>query len=157
MRSKPRILILTGIILLPVFYLLLSTPVLSNLWAVVTDHREFQIPAESSILTFRVNEMNPGSGGWWLYAEDRLYFYAHSETSEFQYYAFPKAKVADCIGFRSDDPRTWCPKYRMSAPAQSARSGLTQRWSECPFASEHLLQTAIARAGAPPLTSIAHR
>lgn len=120
MFKRPRVLLLIGtLILLVVCVVLLYTPTLGNLWLVFTDTSDYRIPAESSIFTFRVIEMNDGTGGWWLYAEDQQYFYAYSETAQFQYHAFPKSKLAECVGFRLRDSRTWCPEFTISPRTES--------------------------------------
>ena len=89
------------------------TPVVGNCWNVITG-RGFEIPDESSLLTFTVTEMNHGSGEWWLHAEDHRYFYAYSETPGIRYHAFPKSNVPQCPGFRSTDSATWCKSMTIS-------------------------------------------
>ena len=105
------------LLLLVIFVPLSFTPLLGNFYSVITGHG-FEIPDESSLWTFNVTEMNPGSGEWWLYGEDRRYFYAYSETERVRYHAFPKAKIRDCPGFQSNDSKTWCPVFTIDHEAQ---------------------------------------
>jgi hypothetical protein len=85
--------------------ILLFTPLLSNIWHVVSD-REFFIPSESNLLIFKVTKMNPGSGDWWLSAEDFSYYYSKGEDG-ILYSAFPKSNVQNCPKFQEK----WCPEF----------------------------------------------
>lgn len=88
-----------------------------NCWLVATG-RGFEIPDESSLFTFRVTKMNEGSGEWWLYGEDRSFFYAAPESGEVRYHAFPRARIEDCPGFERFDFSTWCPAITVSPPSK---------------------------------------
>lgn len=107
--SRIRKLVLVGGLLIVAAFIVFRTPFLYNL--LLLPNREFFIPVESSILTFRVTEMNPGSGDWWLAGEDRKNFYAYSESRQFKYHLFPKSKAAECPGFQPKEPWTWCPSF----------------------------------------------
>ena len=78
----------------------------------MTTGRGFIIPDESSILTFRVNEMNDGSGEWWLYAEDNRYFYTNVRTDA-SYTAFLKSELPLCPAFDPRDSTTWCEQSQL--------------------------------------------
>jgi hypothetical protein len=90
--------------------LLLFTPVVYNLWSLVTG-RGFIIPEESSIFTFEVTEMNSGSGEWWLYGEDAQFFYAQGDRDGLIYIAFPRSKASECPSFQRHDWTTWCVQF----------------------------------------------
>jgi hypothetical protein len=83
------------------------TPVVENLWHLATG-TGFAIPKESSLVTFRVTHMNPGSGEWWLYGEDFRHFYGVPDEGA-AYLIFPRASVSECAGFDPHNYRTWCP------------------------------------------------
>ena len=113
---KSRSLIWRGLSLIALASIigtLTFTPFLANVWNVVTG-RGYEIPDESSLLTFQVTEMNHGSGEWWLHAEDDDYYYAYSETPGIRYHAFPKSKVQSSTGFQPNDSSTWNPEFTIS-------------------------------------------
>lgn len=85
--------------------LLVVTPTAGNLWDIVTG-AGFEIPAESSIFTFRVTRMNDGSGEWWLYGEDGRFFYGLPDDGP--YVAYPRDRAARCPEFDPQNIRTWC-------------------------------------------------
>jgi hypothetical protein len=90
---------------LSIISVLLFTPLLSNIWNLVSD-REFFIPSESNLLIFKVTKENPGSGAWWVLAEDFNYYYSKGEDG-ILYSAFPKSKVLNCPKFKEK----WCPEF----------------------------------------------
>jgi hypothetical protein len=98
---------------------LIATPVLINVLLAISDP-VFRVPEDSSYLTFRVTQMNPGSGDWWLSGEDRRNYYEYAgsyadlESTDLHYYAYPKSKVADCKGFLPKELSTWCPEFKFS-------------------------------------------
>ncbi|HEV8582536.1 MAG TPA: hypothetical protein VGX68_26010 [Thermoanaerobaculia bacterium] len=94
--------------------ILFATPAFGNLWDLITG-RGFFIPAESSLFTFKVTKDNPGSGEWWLYGEDRRYFYALHEREPF-YLVFPRAAVERCPGFEPLNYHTWCSPMERRVP-----------------------------------------
>jgi hypothetical protein len=67
------------IITLGVIFILLivlnCTHSCTNLWYLLTENGYF-IPQESSVFLFNATMMNSGSGGWWIYGEDKKYYYA---------------------------------------------------------------------------------
>ena len=69
------------------------------------------IPDQGSIFTFQPIKFNSGSEIFWLYGEDKHYFY----YNDFDYLdgkeniiAFPKNKVASCPDFDPKNIFTWC-------------------------------------------------
>lgn len=110
--SRKRIGCVLAILACGTFVFLL--PVFVNLAQVIIG-AGFFIPEESSLFTFQVTQENDGSGEYWLYAEDRKYFYdaASLELEGALYLAFPKDKVDDCPGFLPKDSTTWCPEFKI--------------------------------------------
>jgi hypothetical protein len=90
--------------------ILVWTPVLENLFLLLTG-AGFEIPAESSVFTFRVTVMNSGSGEWWIYGEDSANFYGVPDVSDIRYLVFSRAKVPDCPGFVPVSYETWCSQF----------------------------------------------
>lgn len=104
-------------------YALLHRPLgcaMGNLWGLLTD-RLYLIPTESSLWSFRVSKMNPGSGDWWIYGEDAKNYYFFEEEPETAYTLFPKSRVAQCSGFHPQDVSTWCPEYRVNRDTSDSR------------------------------------
>jgi hypothetical protein len=95
---------------------LFATPAFGNLWYLVTG-RGFFIPSESSLFTFNVTKENPGSGEWWLYGEDRRYFYALHEV-EPVYLLLPRAAAERCPGFEALSYRSWCSPRKRRVPEE---------------------------------------
>jgi hypothetical protein len=88
-----------------------AVPVIGNLWSLSTG-QGFFIPQESSVFSFKVLQMNTGSGEWWIYAEDRKnYYFAGDLDKPVKYALFPKANVADCVNFNPTNYSTWCQEY----------------------------------------------
>lgn len=87
---------------------LMNTNTFANLWSVATG-RGYLIPEESSMIRFRVTQMNGGSGEYWLYAEDENNYYTMMEKSGAKpYLSFSKEKAANCPHFDKFDVKTWC-------------------------------------------------
>lgn len=107
-RLVPLLIVVAAIVLF-------ATPAFGNLWCLITG-RGFFIPAESSLFTFKVTQENPGSGEWWLYGEDRRYFYALHEK-ESVYLIFPRAAIQRCPGFRPLNYDTWCSPLKKRLPS----------------------------------------
>ena len=84
-----------------------TLPILSNLWLISTG-KGFFIPGESSVWTFKVVEMNEGSGEWWVYAEDAHNFYFNYADGQHSY--VHQSKSVECDGFQLLDVQTWCPQ-----------------------------------------------
>ncbi|UMZ12082.1 hypothetical protein I9018_32260 [Pseudomonas sp. MPFS] len=81
------------------------TPVLSNGLLLLMDRDNF-IPAESSIWTFEPTLINQGSSSYWLYGEDRQYYFYFSYAENQPYRLI--AKNNRCPGFQRHDVQTWC-------------------------------------------------
>jgi hypothetical protein len=81
--------------------------VFSNVWCLLTA-RGFVIPKESSILTFRANLMNQGSGEWWVYGEDGNFFYYFTGEGKTPYLKFSKSETTKCSAFDPLNVETWC-------------------------------------------------
>lgn len=64
------------------------------------------IPSKSNIFFFTPIDIDPGSGGYWLYGEDLYnYYYFLWEGDKEYLYIF---KSNDCKGFNRLDITTWC-------------------------------------------------
>lgn len=88
------------------FIALALTQAPQNAWRAATS-RAFFVPAESSMLSFRVTEENPGSGEWWLRGEDdQAYFALHPRQPV--YLVLSRRAAARCPGFSPADQRSWC-------------------------------------------------
>lgn len=90
--------------------LAVATPLAGNLWDLLTGVG-YEIPAESSVFSFRATVMNEGSGEWWMYGEDGRNFYGVpvNDAGTAKYLVFPREKAAGCRGFDAHDTATWCP------------------------------------------------
>jgi len=104
--NKKYLIILCGIL----FILIGSfTELFSNLWCELTG-RGFFIPKESNIFIFKVTEWNEGSGEWWLYGEDKKYYYALSEEFGRENYDpkyYKLLKGYENKNFNRFDYKTW--------------------------------------------------
>ena len=87
--------------------LLVGTPLLLNTWMLLIGNG-YEIPRESSMLTFHPTEMNQGSGDWWIYGEDFRNYYYMRDEGEDSYVVFPKEKAKHCAGFEPLQRGTWC-------------------------------------------------
>lgn len=96
-------IVLCSLALLIVFS---TTPLLSNLWCVITG-RGYFIPKESSIFTFTALVMNEGSGEWWLYGEDTNNYYSVENDINLPYIVFSKKDASKCKLFLPTDYTTW--------------------------------------------------
>ena len=99
-NMKNKILLL-GIIFILLFLFLSLTHSCSNIWSLLTENGYF-IPQESNIFSFNATKMNSGSGGWWLYGEDKKYYYALISSG---YLKLQKGKEPE--GFNKFDFNTW--------------------------------------------------
>ncbi|UII29886.1 hypothetical protein LVD17_16425 [Fulvivirga ulvae] len=85
----------------------LTTELYSNLFGVLTGNG-FIIPEQSSILTFKVNKMNEGSGDYWLYGEDPGFYYTTMQANNNMSYIFiPKEKAGKIESFDKVNYKTW--------------------------------------------------
>ncbi|MEM8955035.1 MAG: hypothetical protein AAGD22_12865 [Verrucomicrobiota bacterium] len=89
---------------------MLLSPTLTNCWMLVSGNGFF-IPDESSVFSFRITEMNPGSGEWWLHGEDKKFYFAYGQTEGAVYHAFPKEKLVECPNLDPLAFATWCEKF----------------------------------------------
>ncbi|MFV0306107.1 MAG: hypothetical protein ACK5IC_11580 [Moheibacter sp.] len=71
---KIRIYLLVVIFII-LFYIMAFTHFTSNIFNLLIDKNYF-IPEESNVFKFKPTKMNEGSGDWWLYGEDNIYYYA---------------------------------------------------------------------------------
>ncbi len=83
-----------------------ATPLLGNVWLSATDG-DFRVPQASSLIAFRATQMNPGSGGWWLYGEDGERYYS-SDGDPDHVVVMERSAAAGCAGFDPHDITTWC-------------------------------------------------
>ncbi len=102
-RRKYIVFCILGTLLIVSF----STQLTSNLWGVLTGNG-YIIPKESSFFTFKVTEMNLGSGDYWLYGEDKRYYYSQmvKEKNE-PYIKILKEKADSTENFNQFDFETW--------------------------------------------------
>jgi hypothetical protein len=99
--------VLLGLVAVLVIMGLFGTRWLSNLWLSFTD-KEYVVPAESSALSFTPTVMNPGSGEWWLYGEDRHNYYHFLGSADGAYRKISRDGARACKGFDPHDHTTWC-------------------------------------------------
>ena len=66
------------------------------------------IPNESSLCRFEVNQMNNGSGDWWIYAQDDSNYYFFLGYDSLPYIVFSRSAAEKCIGFDKVNVDTWC-------------------------------------------------
>nr|BFD38686.1 hypothetical protein FFPRI1PSEUD_01850 [Pseudomonas sp. FFPRI_1] len=81
------------------------TSVLSNSLLLLMERDNF-IPAESSIWSFEPTLINQGASSYWLYGEDRHYYFYFSYTKDQPYRLIAKNNL--CPGFDKHDVQTWC-------------------------------------------------
>ncbi|MCA9385507.1 hypothetical protein KC717_02570 [Candidatus Dojkabacteria bacterium] len=69
----------------------------------------YVIPKESSMWTFDATKYNPGSGDWWVYGEDSMYYYHYTgEGIDTTYEVISREDASQCSGFDKHDHSTWC-------------------------------------------------
>lgn len=83
------------------------TGLLGNLFSTVTG-RGYFIPYHSSMFAFFEDEVNIGSGEWWLYGRDKRHYYAWIDYNPPTYLYIPRNNT--CKGFVRNDLKTWCPE-----------------------------------------------
>ena len=106
MRNKPFITSLFAIVATVVVWIICFTHFLSNSWNLFTDCQYF-IPNESTIFSFRPTKMNEGSGGWWLYGEDKQYYYGLNVEPGSQPEYFKQKKGEEPSNFDCINYKTW--------------------------------------------------
>ncbi len=87
--------------------LILRTEAVVNSWLLLTGNG-YEIPTESSLLSFKPTVMNAGSGDWWIYGEDgrNYYFTGTGETGA--YIVLPKGRAMSCPDFDPTEYGSWC-------------------------------------------------
>jgi hypothetical protein len=86
------------------------TEFFGNVWCLLTG-RGYFIPKESNIFVFKVTEDNDGSGEYWIYGEDKNYFYRFIDTDS-KYYKLKKGNETE--KFNKLDYTTWDNKERVN-------------------------------------------
>jgi hypothetical protein len=72
----------------------------------VTENGYF-IPQESNFFIFNATKMNEGSGGWWLYGEDKTYYYGLNAEPDFLPKYFKLQKGKEPKNFDKFNYKTW--------------------------------------------------
>lgn len=88
-----------------IFYIAFCTEFVVNIGRLIAS-RGYFIPEESSIFTFSVTMDNTGNGEYWLYGEDKKFYYC-ALTSPYLIIS----KDNDCMNFDKTDYTTWCESY----------------------------------------------
>jgi hypothetical protein len=100
---KNKFLLLLTLILL--ILLSIMTHLFSNLWNIIIEKQYF-IPKESNIFKFEATKMNNGSGDWWLYGEDKCFYYGLNQDNINPRY-FKLKKGDENSSFNKHDYNTW--------------------------------------------------
>ncbi|QKW58952.1 hypothetical protein HUT07_12090 [Stenotrophomonas sp. NA06056] len=87
----------------------LATQLASNAAMLLMDRSNF-IPAQSSIFFFEPSVINDGSSNYWLYGQDRTYYYHFTYQADAPYLYIPRNNT--CVDFDRTDVRTWCSASR---------------------------------------------
>ncbi|SHN57606.1 hypothetical protein [Desulfovibrio litoralis] len=101
-RWNKRRILKWGLIV-AILYILGFTNLINNFAFYIMDP-EYIVPKESSFISFRVTIMNPGSGDWWIYGEDKKNYYYYYGLGN--YAAISRENT--CPNFKKLDYRTWC-------------------------------------------------
>lgn len=108
-RKWIKILLLLAPLCLVVLLATLSN-CLSNFWMILKDPNNI-IPKESNIFQFEVNQMNEGSGDWWIYGQDNKNYYFFYGLESLPYITFSKNDARACSDFDKLNINTWCGKF----------------------------------------------
>ena len=108
-RKWIKILLLLAPLCLVVLLATLSN-CLSNFWMILKDPN-YIIPKESNIFQFEVNQMNEGSGDWWIYGQDNKNYYFFYGLESLPYITFSKNDARACSDFDKLNINTWCGKF----------------------------------------------
>lgn len=108
-RKWIKILLLLAPLCLVVLLATLSN-CLSNFWMILKDPT-YIIPKESNIFQFEVNQMNEGSGDWWIYGQDNKNYYFFYGLESLPYITFSKNDARACSDFDKLNINTWCGKF----------------------------------------------
>jgi len=108
-RKWIKILLLLAPLCLVVLLATLSNCI-SNFWMILKDPT-YIIPKESNIFQFEVNQMNEGSGDWWIYGQDNKNYYFFYGLESLPYITFSKNDARACSDFDKLNINTWCGKF----------------------------------------------
>lgn len=95
------LIVLTGTIIL------YCTTILANTFSLIIE-KEYFIPKQSSIFTFKETVKNDDSSDVWRYGEDCTNYYYNLSTFNNDVLVFPKKKTNNCPGFNPENINTWC-------------------------------------------------
>ena len=107
-RKWFKILLLLVPLCLVVLLMAFSNALL-NCWMLLIEPN-YIIPKESNIFQFDVNQMNEGSGDWWIYGQDNKNYYYYIGHDSLPYIAFSNGAAQICSGFDKLNVNTWCGK-----------------------------------------------
>ncbi|WP_290735097.1 MULTISPECIES: hypothetical protein [unclassified Fibrobacter] len=108
MTKFPKILLLLVPLCLVVLLMAFSNALL-NCWMLLIEPN-YIIPKESNIFQFDVNQMNEGSGDWWIYGQDNKNYYYYIGHDSLPYITFSNGAAQICRGFDKLNVNTWCGK-----------------------------------------------
>ena len=108
MTKFPKILFLLAPLCLVVLLMAFSNALL-NCWMLLIEPN-YIIPKESNIFQFDVNQMNEGSGDWWIYGQDNKNYYYYIGHDSLPYITFSNGAAQICSGFDKLNVNTWCGK-----------------------------------------------
>lgn len=111
LKSSPRRMlgIFMALLVVGTMAICLATPLASNATMLLMDRSNF-IPAQSSIFFFEPSVINDGSSNYWLYGQDRTYYYHFTYQADAPYLYIPRNNT--CVDFDRTDVRTWCSASR---------------------------------------------
>jgi hypothetical protein len=111
LKSSPRraLGIFMAVLIVGTMAICLATPLPSNATMLLMDRSNF-IPSQSSIFSFEPYVINDGSSNYWLYGQDRTYYYHFTYLADAPYLYIPRKNT--CAGFDRADVRTWCSASR---------------------------------------------
>lgn len=95
------------LILFTSLIVLFCTTIFTNIFSIIIE-KEYFIPKQSSIFTFKETVKNDGSSDVWRYGEDCTNYYYNLSTFNNDVLYFPKNKIKTCPGFNPENINTWC-------------------------------------------------
>lgn len=95
------------LIVFTVFITLSRTHIFSNIFSLIIE-REYFIPKQSSIFTFKETVRNDGSSDVWRYGEDSNNYYYNLSTLNNDVLYFSKKNVLLCPDFNPENINSWC-------------------------------------------------
>lgn len=108
-RKWIKIILLLVPLCLVVLLMAFSNALL-NCWMLLIEPN-YIIPKESNIFQFEVNQMNEGSGDWWIYGQDNKNYYFFYGLELLPYITFSKNDARACSDFDKLNINTWCGKF----------------------------------------------